>query len=119
MCGASGRCDPFLEVRLKKTPVGDDVDLRMLAMATAGYTGADLAAVCREAALAALEEDLGAAGSAVVHLHVQLFLFLCDLLEHIVPGTQNGGGSLHTRPHTSTPLTYSLPGLRVSHSLST
>ena len=50
----------ILRVKLRRTPVGADVNLDMLAMATQGYTGADLAAVCREAALAALEEDVDA-----------------------------------------------------------
>ena len=49
----------ILKTRLRKTPIGDDVDLRMLAASMGGYTGADMTAVCREAALAALEEDLG------------------------------------------------------------
>ena len=60
----------ILKTRLKHTPLGDDVDLRMLAMATAGYTGADLAAVCREAALAALEEDLGSTAVSARHFTV-------------------------------------------------
>jgi transitional endoplasmic reticulum ATPase len=38
----------ILEVHLRGTPVGCDVSLQQLAEATAGYTGADLAAVCRE-----------------------------------------------------------------------
>ena len=42
----------------RKTPLSPDVDLRMLAMGTAGYTGADLQAYVREAAICALEEDL-------------------------------------------------------------
>jgi SpoVK/Ycf46/Vps4 family AAA+-type ATPase len=49
----------ILQVKLRNTPLGPDVNLDMLAAATGGYTGADLAAVCREAAMAALEEDLG------------------------------------------------------------
>ena len=50
----------ILRVKLRRTPVGADVNLDMLATATHGYTGADLAAVCREAALAALEENIDA-----------------------------------------------------------
>ena len=42
----------------RKTPLAPDVDLKMLAMGTAGYTGADLQAYVREAAVCALEEDL-------------------------------------------------------------
>jgi transitional endoplasmic reticulum ATPase len=47
-------------VRLRATPVAPDVDVASLAAATPGYTGADIAALVREAALAALSEDLGA-----------------------------------------------------------
>ena len=39
-------------------PLDDDVDLRKLAEMTDGYTGADIEAVCREAALTAAREDL-------------------------------------------------------------
>lgn len=42
----------------RKTPLAPDVDLKTLAMGTAGYTGADLQAYVREAAVCALEEDL-------------------------------------------------------------
>jgi transitional endoplasmic reticulum ATPase len=37
-------------------PLAEDVDLLEIAKKTEGYTGADLAAVCKEAALAALRE---------------------------------------------------------------
>lgn len=60
----------ILKVRLRRTPVADDVDLKALAAATAGYTGADLSAVCREAALAALEEDMRAAAVSARHFAV-------------------------------------------------
>lgn len=60
----------ILKVRLRRTPVADDVDLKALAAATAGYTGADLSAVCREAALAALEEDMCAAAVSARHFAV-------------------------------------------------
>lgn len=36
------------------------------------YTGADISAVCREAAMAALEQDLDAAGVAARHFDVAL-----------------------------------------------
>jgi AAA family ATPase len=40
------------------------------------YTGADITAVCREAALAALEEDLGAAAVAARHFDLALLRVL-------------------------------------------
>jgi len=39
-------------------PLAADVDLPALAHSTIGFTGAEVAALCREAALAALREDL-------------------------------------------------------------
>lgn len=52
--------ESILKVQFKKTPLADDVDLKMLALSTKGYTGADLSAIAREAALVALEEDINA-----------------------------------------------------------
>jgi SpoVK/Ycf46/Vps4 family AAA+-type ATPase len=42
-------------------PLAPDVDLDSLADGCVGFTGADLAGLCREAALAALREDLAGA----------------------------------------------------------
>lgn len=50
----------ILRVHLRRCPTAPDVDVCALAARSAGYSGADLAAVVREAGLAALEEDLGA-----------------------------------------------------------
>lgn len=44
----------ILEVHTRSMPLGPDVDLADIAAQTAGYTGADLAAVAREAAMEAL-----------------------------------------------------------------
>jgi AAA family ATPase len=46
-----------LEIHTRAMPLGDDVCLDTLAAQTEGYSGAELAALCREAALAALEES--------------------------------------------------------------
>lgn len=46
----------ILKVHTRRMPLGD-VDLRWLASVTDGYVGADLAALCREAALCAYRED--------------------------------------------------------------
>ena len=48
----------ILRVLFRDTPLADDVDLNLVAMSTQGYTGADLSAIVREAALAALEENI-------------------------------------------------------------
>lgn len=50
----------ILKVHTRSMPLAEDVDIWMLAEATEGFVGADLAALCREAGLAALKEDRGA-----------------------------------------------------------
>ncbi len=47
-----------LKVHTRGMALGGDVDLERVAEATERYTGAELAAVCREAAMAALREDV-------------------------------------------------------------
>ena len=48
----------IFEVHTKDMPLADDVDLKKLAKNTEGYVGADIEAVCREAAMLALRENL-------------------------------------------------------------
>ena len=47
----------IFKVHTKRMPLAPDVDLEELARKTEGYTGADIAAVCREAAILALREE--------------------------------------------------------------
>ena len=47
----------IFKVHTRKMPLADDVNLEELAKMTEGYTGADIAAVCREAAIIALREE--------------------------------------------------------------
>lgn len=51
----AGRLE-ILRVHTRRMPLGDGVDLPALAVATPGYAGADLAAVCREAGLECMRE---------------------------------------------------------------
>jgi transitional endoplasmic reticulum ATPase len=62
--GASSRRD-ILEVHFARTPLAADADLGAIAEAAQGYVGADLAALAREAALAALARATRAAGGEV------------------------------------------------------
>jgi transitional endoplasmic reticulum ATPase len=48
----------IFKVHAKSMPLSKDVDLKALATETKGYTGADIEAVCREAAMIALREDI-------------------------------------------------------------
>ena len=53
----SGR-EEILGVHCRHTPLAPDVDLGALAEATPGFSGAELEGLCREAAMAALREDI-------------------------------------------------------------
>ena len=48
----------IFEVHTKDMPLANDVDLKKLAKNTDGYVGADIEAVCREAAMLTLRDDL-------------------------------------------------------------
>jgi len=50
----------ILRIHTRSMPLASDVDLNQLAHLTEGYSGADLEAVCREAALSAARENLEA-----------------------------------------------------------
>ena len=54
-----GRLEIF-KIHTKNMPLAKDVKLEELADKTEGYVGADIEAVCREAALLALREDMNA-----------------------------------------------------------
>ena len=56
---AAGRRE-MLDIHTRGMPLAADVDLARLAAVTHGFTGADVAAVCREAAMAALRRVLPA-----------------------------------------------------------
>jgi len=48
----------ILRIHLRKTPCDAGLDIGRLAKVTSGYSGAELAALCREAALFAMQEDM-------------------------------------------------------------
>jgi transitional endoplasmic reticulum ATPase len=50
----------ILKVHTRNTPLAEDVNLRELSKRTAGYSGADLEVLCREAAMNALRRDINA-----------------------------------------------------------
>jgi transitional endoplasmic reticulum ATPase len=52
----------ILEIHLREAPLAADADLDLIARDSHGYVGADLAALAREAALAALDRSVDAAG---------------------------------------------------------
>ncbi|MBI2631576.1 CDC48 family AAA ATPase [Candidatus Pacearchaeota archaeon] len=60
---AAGRREIF-KVHTKKMPIEGDFNLEELVKMTEGYVGADIEALCREAAMNALRRDIGAKGVA-------------------------------------------------------
>jgi transitional endoplasmic reticulum ATPase len=54
-----GRYQIF-QIHTKGMPLAKDVDLKYLARMTKGYSGADIRALCREAAMIALRRDMAA-----------------------------------------------------------
>jgi len=50
----------ILKIHTRNMPLAEDVNLEKLAEITEGYVGADIEALCREAALTALREDINA-----------------------------------------------------------
>ncbi|NIQ06922.1 MAG: AAA family ATPase, partial [Candidatus Korarchaeota archaeon] len=47
----------IIKILTKKMPLTNDVKLQEIAVATQNYTGADLASLCREAAVQAMQND--------------------------------------------------------------
>ncbi|KXB05179.1 hypothetical protein AKJ49_01345 [candidate division MSBL1 archaeon SCGC-AAA382A03] len=48
----------IFKIHTRETSISEDVDLQKLAEKTKGYSGADIAAVCKEAAMLALRDDI-------------------------------------------------------------
>ncbi|MGP8074580.1 MAG: CDC48 family AAA ATPase [Thermoplasmata archaeon] len=67
----AGRIE-ILRVHTSKMPLADDVDLALLAAHTEGYVGSDLAALCREAGLTAIRENLKASKVTRAHFEAAL-----------------------------------------------
>ncbi|AFL66054.1 CDC48 family AAA ATPase [Desulfurococcus amylolyticus] len=73
----------IFKVHTRKLPLAEDVNLDELARRTEGYTGADIAAVCREASLIALRERYRSTGTLdVVKVGMEHFI---KALEKVPP----------------------------------
>ncbi len=57
----------ILKIHTKKMPLAKDVSLEQLAKETENYSGSDLAALCREAAMLALRKDINAKEVTMEH----------------------------------------------------
>ncbi len=62
----------ILRIHTRNVPLAEDVDLVELAKRTEGYTGADLAALVREAAMHALREDINTRHVSMKHFEAAL-----------------------------------------------
>ncbi|CAJ2671727.1 unnamed protein product [Trifolium pratense] len=64
--------EEIFSIHLRKTPYDSDVSMKELAQLTDGYTGADISLVCRQAALAALEESFDASVVTMKHFKMAI-----------------------------------------------
>nr|KYP64075.1 hypothetical protein KK1_018663 [Cajanus cajan] len=64
--------EEIFRIHLQKIPCGSDVSLKELAELTDGSTGADISLICREAAVAAIEESLDASVITMKHLKMAI-----------------------------------------------
>jgi transitional endoplasmic reticulum ATPase len=79
----------ILEIHSRRMPLADDVDLDQLAAATHGFVGADIEALCREAAMTTLRcasipidgSGVGVAPAALASLRVEMVHFQGALAE--------------------------------------
>jgi len=74
----------ILKVLTKKMPLAKDVDLKKIAKMTEGYSGADLEAVCREAAMCALRENKKAKEIKMSHFRKALETISPSLTKEII-----------------------------------
>ncbi|KAK6944478.1 AAA ATPase, AAA+ lid domain [Dillenia turbinata] len=64
--------EDIFKIHLHKMPCSSDVSIKELASLTEGYTGADISLICREAAVAAIEESLDAVQVTMEHLRTAI-----------------------------------------------
>ncbi|KAL4607388.1 hypothetical protein ACB092_09G170200 [Castanea dentata] len=60
--------EEIFRIHLRKIPCSADISINELASLTEGFTGADISLICREAAVAAIEECLNASEITMEHL---------------------------------------------------
>ena len=85
----------IFKVHTRKLPLAGDVNLDELARRTEGYTGADIAAVCREASLIALRERYRSTGTLdVVKVGMEHFI---KALEKVPPSLSKSDIEMYER----------------------
>jgi transitional endoplasmic reticulum ATPase len=89
--------EAIVAVHLQGRPLADDVDPRLIARETDGYSGADIAGLCRQAAVLAIREAI-TAGEQMDDIRLQI------ALRHLAEAADQLGYELFdTRPYTDTP----------------
>ncbi|MEM3064855.1 MAG: CDC48 family AAA ATPase [Candidatus Nitrosotenuis sp.] len=83
---AKGRKHIF-EIHTKKKPLAEDVDLSKLVEITDGYTGAEIAAVCNRAAIAALRRHVSGQAKNIKDIKITQ-QDLLDAIEKVRPPTK-------------------------------
>ncbi len=86
----------ILRIHTRRMPL-KDVDLKLVASATDGYVGADLAAVCREAGLAAYREDPDADSVQQRHFDLALAAIGPSVTQDMMENYENLGKSMRKR----------------------
>jgi AAA family ATPase len=66
----------IFNIKLRKMPICKDVNLKDLVDLTEGYSGAEIQAICHEAGMRALEEDLNAAEVTKEHFRIALSIVI-------------------------------------------
>jgi len=64
--------EEIFKVHTKGMPLTNDVDLKMLSEKTEGYAGSDIEAICREAAIIALRENMKSKEVSLKHFEQAL-----------------------------------------------
>jgi transitional endoplasmic reticulum ATPase len=71
----------IFQVHTRGKPLAKDVDLNRLAKEAEGFTGADMEAVCREAAMEAIREAIQTKGASHVSMMMRQFRTALDGLK--------------------------------------
>lgn len=66
----------IFKIKSHKMPISKDVKLEDLAELTEGYSGAEIQAICHEAGMKALEEDIEAAQVTIEHFRIALSIVI-------------------------------------------
>jgi transitional endoplasmic reticulum ATPase len=82
--------EAILRVHTSRMPLDKDVDLKAIAKQTDGYSGADLEALCREAGMVALRENLEASKITAKHFAKALKMIRPSLVQPSKPAQRAG-----------------------------